>query len=673
MRLALYIIWFALWTAWACFGEIISSDRRVDWSPGVPGGIPRRTTIATTLSAGATAAQINSALTAAASNSVVVLGAGGYDMAGGTITIPSYKSLRGAGYSTVLTNCQGVFGSQIEPNLNTSTAITGGNTKGSASITVASASGITVGKLLRITQTDQSPWVTDINPGGQVCSWCDGDSGLVPRNMGQTVLVTNVSGTTIGIDPPLYYGYNNSPLAYPYTAGCVNGGLEDLRLYATNPGGPSPNMIMKGSYSCWVTNVESDFAIGDHMNILHSLRCEVRHSYFHDAFNHSPGQTDADVMLALSTSECLIEDNIFWRLHVSVILEKAASGNVVAYNFSTNNYNDPAANVNWMINDFLGNHGAHPFYNLFEGNVGVQGRPDSTWGSGSHTTWFRNAFSGSDHYSPPSSARTGTAPAAQWEALNNYAISIDAQQVSNNVVANRLGSAWLTVNGAVALRTNGSNGKAEARFNFGSNEDTFLNATPFNTAIFSCNYSVKNGTQQFNSNPDHAPVNSYFRGSKPTWFGNCPWPPVEPSTGGSFSATNVPAGYRFYYGVDPPTSGPDVTPPVITNVAASEETINSARIDWDTDEPTALDFVIFNTQPSGWMLSQSSTDGGTHHSIVIYINRASSPPADPSNKTYYYRPYSQDLSGNESYGPTNTFMTLPNSGQVSAPIGLRIY
>ena len=42
---------------------ILDSSRAVDWSQaGIPGGIPNRTTICSTLNPGATAAQINSAI-----------------------------------------------------------------------------------------------------------------------------------------------------------------------------------------------------------------------------------------------------------------------------------------------------------------------------------------------------------------------------------------------------------------------------------------------------------------------------------------------------------------------------------------------------------------------------------------------------------------------------------
>src|SRR5690242_14572552 len=108
--------------------EIIPSDRRIDWNPGVPGGIPQRTTIYVTLQPGATAAQINSALASCPSNQVVFLAAGTYNISG-VITVPSYTTLRGAGPGQTVLNLNsgstGIqFGSGSSPNPNTSTAIT---------------------------------------------------------------------------------------------------------------------------------------------------------------------------------------------------------------------------------------------------------------------------------------------------------------------------------------------------------------------------------------------------------------------------------------------------------------------------------------------------------------------------------------------------------------------
>ena len=81
---------------------ILSPSRAVDWSnAGVPGGIPTRTTICSTLNPGATTAQIQSAINSCPANQVVFLNAGTYNIGGLSIT-RSNVTLRGAGTRRVL-------------------------------------------------------------------------------------------------------------------------------------------------------------------------------------------------------------------------------------------------------------------------------------------------------------------------------------------------------------------------------------------------------------------------------------------------------------------------------------------------------------------------------------------------------------------------------------------
>jgi hypothetical protein len=61
--------------------QILPANRTADWSvSGVPGGIPNRTTVCASLAAGATQAQIQSALNACPANQVVQLAAGTYSI-----------------------------------------------------------------------------------------------------------------------------------------------------------------------------------------------------------------------------------------------------------------------------------------------------------------------------------------------------------------------------------------------------------------------------------------------------------------------------------------------------------------------------------------------------------------------------------------------------------------
>src|SRR5438093_733446 len=82
--------WFLISALCLCFSSaaqaqtVLSAARRIDWSQaGVVGGTPVRTTICATLSPGATAAQINSAIASCPSGQVVKLNAGTYNLSSG--------------------------------------------------------------------------------------------------------------------------------------------------------------------------------------------------------------------------------------------------------------------------------------------------------------------------------------------------------------------------------------------------------------------------------------------------------------------------------------------------------------------------------------------------------------------------------------------------------------
>ena len=389
-------VWFLLAFSLApsVLGEIIPADRLVPWqgNVGIPGGIPNRATIYQTISAGASQSTIQSALNACPANQVVKLSAGSYTLTG-TLTVPSNVTLRGAGIGQTILNATSgtavlLVISSYGLNAGNSTSITATVHKGDTSLTVASASLISVGTYLLLTElNDASVPVTTVGDEGS-CGWCDAYwSGT--RAAGQIVEVTSKTGTTIGFTPAAYKNYALTPLASPFEAAAKYAGVEDLTVYAVS--GTALNFLLGNAAYCWLKNVEGNFTGGDHVDIEFGYRCEVRHSYFHDAFVHGPGTYDQSLMLDGKTSGTLIEDNIFWRLHTSVIVNRGSSGNVIAYNFSRDIYTTGSPNFTGIDLDMC--HGGHTMFNLAEGNWCVNLVSDSIWGSSSHTTLFKKTTS----------------------------------------------------------------------------------------------------------------------------------------------------------------------------------------------------------------------------------------------------------------------------------------
>ena len=144
--------------------EPIPQTRRTDWTyTGVPGGIPNRTTICATFNAGATAAAINSAISAC-NNGVVKLNAGIYNVTGIKV-FKSNVTLRGDGADKTILRGGGIVDLGSGGNVAAGIAITGGGAKDSRTFTVASTSGLSVNQMIELDR-DDDPNVVVSTVGG---------------------------------------------------------------------------------------------------------------------------------------------------------------------------------------------------------------------------------------------------------------------------------------------------------------------------------------------------------------------------------------------------------------------------------------------------------------------------------------------------------------------------
>ena len=140
-----------------------------------------------------------------------------------------------------------------------------------------------------------------------------------------------------------------------------------------------------------------------------------------------------------------------------------------------------------------------------------------------------------------------------WEAGKTggtYSISVYSNEFYVNVVGNILGTA-----GYHTTYSSSAGGG-----------DIFQILTTDPLAVASIlrhgNYdTVTKGIVWTASILDHNIPTSMFRSAKPAFFGNLTWPPYDPNNPSSGNNTNIPAGYRFVFGVDPP-SGPPNLPPI---------------------------------------------------------------------------------------------------------------
>lgn len=610
MKLLLHIVIFAT-MALAAKAVIIPSDRRITWqgNVGIPGGITNRATIFANVKnspynavgngvANDTAA-IQAALDACPAEQVVYIPTGTYKVTS-ALSIKGSYTVRGDGQGLTIINGNTSGGEVIGFGLlgdghknqyvfgapGTPVNITSGTTLGSSNIVVSSASEITVGNFLNIDVINDTNGVgvTPIgnegyqNTGGRTSS----------RMLAQIVLVTAKSGTSITIDPPLVWYFTNSPQAVPFPCQNKFAGVENLTVFNNNTG--ADNLFTFYSVACcWVKNIESGWADGDHLCVDSSARCEIRDSYFHDAYLHTPGSHDSTIRLEGHSSGLLLENNIIRRMHIGIMQIAGGLGSVIAYNFMTNQFD--SGSLTAMFADVT-YHGAHTMMTLFEGNVMNSFFQDGIWGTSSHGTLLRNFISGQDWICPPFTGRGAEQTGSyQKQFAAARCVNLAGVAVSKwfNVVGNVMGTSdmgnYPTFNPIYMRIAPGDLVEFDhpgyvfvLGYANGSDDGSFSgdNNLPWTTLINHGNWDSVTSSQMFSNNiADHVIPASYYLSSKPTWFGNLPWPSTEPTSPSTVTNMN-PARYRFTFGTNPPAGGPDTTPPTLVSatIPAAGNVIN---------------------------------------------------------------------------------------------------
>jgi hypothetical protein len=426
-------------------------------------------------------------------------------------------------------------------------AITGGATKGSSQVTLQSTSGISSGTYLVITQNNptDSDGTALVNTSGYTGSCSDCGHSLPNNSMTQIVKVTAVSGNTITLERPLYFDYNNSPKAYKLSM-VENVGLEDLRLQPTASSGTGlvyKNINLQSCANCWVKNVQSDMAVDrSHIYLSDVYGSEIRNNYLNDGYNHNSGATYS-VYLEFRNSENVIENNIVRKGRHSLIMS-GGSGNVFGYNYILDPYMGEYHNS--LAEDST--HGAHPYMNLWEGNVTPNIEFDFAHGSGSHNTLYRNYI----HLTAnnPDTGRPMTS------AL--FAVNIAYYNYYENVLGNVIGP-YGSACTANSYEINANASQTSSIYKLGyyddggtSSPNSNLSAKVGRTILRGGNWDCKTNTVVWNNNvPSGSLASSYlspqtlpaslYLSAKPSWFtaSGVPWPAIDPAA--STKVNRIPA------------------------------------------------------------------------------------------------------------------------------------
>lgn len=563
-------------------GAILPDERVWKWSTnaGTIGGIPDRQTIYATISplgGGLNdATNINAKIAACPSNQVVYCNAGTYEISS-VVILKSNVTLRGAGSDLTKFLRVGVFSDAVgfntmveaanlysyswdQPSPAKTVSWVSGYSQGTTTITMSStnrtnatfAGTLPLGQLIfldKLNDTNTTPFgacdTTGAGNGGDYTSLEFPNTGK-NRLQHQLSRVMATNGNTVTIWPGVQMtNYTSGELPQIWWEGVPpieNAGIEGIHVAVTNSG--YIGVLFFNAFNCWAKDIKVSKA-RYHVRMQMSVGCELRGS----TIEGQSGSTDDYPFHAYHVGGVLVEDNIFHDLDQGTVIG-GMSGSVFAYNYLTNHHSPGFMHTSIIL------HGGHPSMNLFEGNVGVSFAAENCWGSSYGSTVFRNRFVGYDFGSSGS---------------YNYvqAIHQSATNRANNIVGNVLGTA--STNYWYEDYQFGGPYHETGRIFYTGNLDNI--GGPFDPIVrssmirhmnwFASTNGPSSGWSHTNSvdfqdgyTADFANLpTSMYKDSKPSVFGFLTWPPIDPqSPTYSASITNIPAGYRFINGTNPPAA-----------------------------------------------------------------------------------------------------------------------
>jgi hypothetical protein len=294
-------------------------------------------------------------------------------------------------------------------------------------------------------------------------------------------------------------------------------GLESLsiqQLSRSTSKGYSIHMIQ--SAHGWIRNVQTNKCqLNGHVRLDKSYGNVIRDNFFNDSWGNAADQAYGIFFFGVN-SENLAENNIIRRARHSLVFEGGGSGNVFGYNYAREGFEQGS---NFPNSDAVA-HGAHPFMNLWEGNVFGNFAGDNIWGSSSHNTLFRNYVLPNPNQSPL---------AAITLATHNY---------YQNVVGNVLGpfGSACSVSYDNTYPSSGSGGI------FWLDSESLVRSSLLRTGNWDC----VNQKVMWVGNTLPIPASLYLP-SKPAWMGSASFPVYGPdlANGNNVKLTAVPAQKCF--------------------------------------------------------------------------------------------------------------------------------
>ena len=413
----------------------------------------------------------------------------------------------------------------------TPTAITGGTTRESTSITVASSAGMVVGNWLMV--TGDNPDVVNTHNDEN-----DGYSHTPAH--GYFTRISVIDGTTITLEEGLPWTTtaNRYAAVFNYGGAAENfvedAGFEDLGFKGNGVRVP---VAFVNAANCWMTGC--DIFDGKRNNVLMwtSVHCTVHGNLIRDVRDDGSGG-GYGLLMEMKSTQNLIENNRFNLNATSILIDWGAMGNVVSYNYVDDFI---FFQSNWQVVQFS-HHTSHAMFTLWEGNHGHSIMADDIHGSSSHLVAFRNRLHGDggvardNHLWCLTSDRNCLYPTVVGNLLGTTGRHTSYQQDSTTGIAYTTPSIYTL---------------GFANFHYAAEGH---DPDPATTAYQHGNYDVVNDDIVWDAgNADHTIPDSLYLASKPAWFGALDWPAYDPASPTDDSRERIPAGY-LYANAEPPSA-----------------------------------------------------------------------------------------------------------------------
>jgi Pectate lyase superfamily protein len=487
---------------------------------------------------------IQACINKASPNTAVLIPAGTY-LVNSTVRLVSNVVLRGAGAASTFINegangwltTQNFSWSQLDPPTQYGVksqgyTLSGSPQKGDTTLTVSTGT-VNVGDWISVFANDDPTLVTATGTDG-FCQWCGDNTGY--HLMQQIVQVTAKSGSVITISRPLYYTLYTSPQYRKYTFATQKAGFENFKVTATGDIKASQIVTLQGCLYCWVSGLETQNSGSSsgtaHIELMESYGCEVRDSYVHDGRSSASG-ANYGIYFMFINSDHKVENNIMRHNRHSIIYQGGGSGTAVLYNYIDDDYTDDLT----YLGSARTSHGAHPYMNLFEGNVISHITADDFWGSSSHFVFFRNWLWGDE---------TGTGvpsfpPSDGFDAVDLYTLQTYYSFVGNVLGITGKNTKWS--NATLRGFNEYASASAPIVYSFGGASGSI--PSPGTTSLNHGNYDYKtDGVAYWEGGSNHTLKTSMYYTTQPSFLANCSWPSFGPEGGPTINQTPAVARYN---------------------------------------------------------------------------------------------------------------------------------